>query len=113
MMIYGRYQAMIMKHCFINKALGYDKKGCNACLNGVTIIDREGKEYPVLRDENCNIAILYYKAVNLFEDVDELFDIGVNNFVIDFTVESEEEIRKVMDFKFKGNYKGHLYSENI
>lgn len=114
MMIYGYYDAMIMKHCFINKALNKEKMPCGECKKGYKLTDRIGKEYPVLGDENCNITILYYKPVNLFSKVDELYDLGINSFLINFTIESKDEVMNILEnFDADSRYLGHYNSKDL
>jgi len=117
-MIYGYYQAMIMKHCFINKEFNCKKEDCKICSGDVKIIDRVGKEYPVIRDENCNSVILYHTPVNLINEIDEIKSIGINKFMIDFTIEKSEEVLDVLNmFKTriidKKCYKGHYYNNDL
>lgn len=94
-MIYGHIQAMIMKHCFINKAEKQEKMNCNLCKNGF-ITDRKGVDYPVMKDENCNLSILYNKPICLFTKLKELEKIGVSSFLIDFTIESKEDVLRIL-----------------
>lgn len=113
-MIYGYYDAMIMKHCFINKEKGYKNNHCNECKKGLKLTDRMGKEYPLTGDENCNLTVLYYKPVNLFNEVNELFKIGINNFLINFTIEKSNEIIKILSgFDCDCKYKGHYYNNEL
>ncbi len=116
-MIYGYYQAMIMKHCFINKANNQDKLNCNLCKNAY-VTDRMNVSYPVMRDENCNLSILYSKPVCLFTKLDELEKMGVKSFMIDFTIESKEEVNNIINcyLNKKGdgiNYFGHYLNNDL
>lgn len=116
-MIYGYIQAMIMKHCFINKAEKQDKLNCNLCKNAY-ITDRVGINYPVMKDENCNLSVLYNKPICLFTKVNELQKLGVNSFLIDFTIESKEEVLDILnDFiNNKGDgidYFGHYLNDEL
>lgn len=108
-MVYGYYQMMYMKHCFVNKELGYNKLHCQACKktgNDKLMID----DYPLFGDENCHMAILYKEPVNLCGFMDELKRMGVKNFLFDYTVESKDQIKdfnylKLIANAFYGRYK--------
>ncbi len=80
-MIYGHIQMMYMKHCFINKDFKLSHMKCNMCHKGFLLDDK----YPLYGDENCHLAILSEKPLNLCakEDIDKLEEIGISNFVID------------------------------
>ncbi len=96
-MAYGRYELMLMKHCLINKKLGFDNKGCNKCLEKQYYLkDRMGFEFPLIKSQNCNIKLLNSKIVNLINNIDEMKNIGVNGILIDFTIENEYEVNLVL-----------------
>ena len=116
-MIYGYIQAMIMKHCFINKAEKQEKMSCNLCKNAF-ITDRVGINYPVMKDENCNLTVLYNKPICLFTKLKELEKLGVNSFFIDFTIESKEEVINILNAFKNGkgdeiNYFGHYLNNDL
>lgn len=94
-MIYGYYQMMYMKHCFINKELGYNKLHCNACHKDRLHLD----DYPLLGDEKCHLSILYKDPINLCSYIDELKSIGIKNFIIDYTIENEDEMKNILELK--------------
>lgn len=104
-MVYGYYDLMISKHCMINKALGLDKKGCKKCYEKQFYLkDRVGIKYPLIDDGACNLKVLNDKPLVLIDYIQELKDIGVNNFLIDFSI--EEDITKILSAyinAFKGN----------
>lgn len=101
-MVYGYYQMMYLKHCFVNKELKYNNLNCNGCLN--KYLD---DKYPLFRDKDCHLAVLYEKPVNLLDKVDELKEIGIKHFLVDYTIENDirtlDEYRLVID-KYIGCY---------
>lgn len=109
-MIYGHYQMMYMKHCFLNKAKGYSKLHCGECKKDILI---NGK-YAVFGDSECHLALLSADPVCLFSKIKELSNIGINNFLIDFTKENEEQIiecfKNLSERKNVG-YFGHYLKE--
>lgn len=104
-MIYGHYQMMHMKHCFINKELGYNKLHCNACHKERLYLD----DYPLFGDEECHLSVLYKEPVNLCPNVLELKSIGIKHFLIDYTIENDNEMKDYVYLKnniegYKGKY---------
>lgn len=107
-MIYGYYQMMYMKHCFLNKAKGYNKLHCGECKKDYLLNDM----YQVFGDSECHLAILSKDPVSLFGKIKELSNIGVNSFLIDFT--KEENILEVINDLSSGKnsgYFGHYLKE--
>lgn len=107
-MVYGYYELMIMKHCLINKSLGLDNKGCGKCKdNDYYLLDRMDYEFPLINDGNCNLKLLNSKRLHLVNQVKELFDLGVNNLLVDISIEDDyeaiiEEYVKAMDAYISG-----------
>ena len=96
-MVYGRYELMLMKHCLINKKLGLTNKGCNKCLEQQYYLkDRLGFKFPLMKGNNCNLKLLNSKTVNLINNIDEIRNNGVNGILLDFTIENELETTKVL-----------------
>ena len=91
-MVYGYYELMVMKHCLINKALGYDKLGCGACKdNDYYLMDRLGYKFPLVNDGACHLKLLNSKRLHLVNYVDELLKMGVNNLLVDLSIENDAE----------------------
>jgi len=94
-MVYGYYQMLYMKHCFINKEYGYKNLHCNKCKEKLYF----DEEYRVFGDENCHLAVLYKEPVNLTNEINSLEQAGVKHFLFDYTVEDETDILKLEDYK--------------
>ena len=96
MVVYGHYQTMIMKHCFISKELGYDKKFCGACKNKkLALLDRMHYTFPITTDNDCNVTIYNSKAVHLIEYLDDILSMGIKNIRLDFSVENPQEVYEI------------------
>lgn len=97
--IYGKEDLMVSNQCFIASSKGYDHKKCNECLkNKYKLIDEYNNEFDVMTDfENCDIRILNYQKRNCISQVNKLIELGINNFLLIFTNETEEEIVKVIN----------------
>lgn len=109
-MVYGYYQMMYMKHCFLNKEKGYNKMPCGECKKDILL---NGK-YQLFGDSECHLAILSPDPVSLFPKINELINMGINNFLIDFTKESKEKILecfKYLNDKKSFGYYGHYLKE--
>lgn len=94
-MVYGYYQMLYMKHCFINKECGYKNLHCNKCKDKLYF----DNEYRVFGDEKCHLAILYKEPVNLTKEIDFLEKIGIKYFLYDYTIESKDDIISIEDYK--------------
>ena len=99
-MVFGHYELMLMKHCFINKAFGYKNKHCGECKKDYKL----DKIYPVYGDKYCNLSILSKDCLNLTSFIGELKDSGVKHFLFDFTKVTDIE----MSLLYRSNgYYGH------
>ena len=90
-MVYGRYSLMITKNCFIK-----EKYGCKNCKSKFIIKDRMNNEFIVVRRKNCIIEILNSKRLNLLNNIEEMKNKGIKNFLVYFTVEDYEETYKIV-----------------
>lgn len=89
-MVYGHYQLMIMKHCLINKAYKEKHLYCNKCISQKHfLIDRKQVNYPLIRDGSCNLVLLNQACVHLINELTKLSEIGISNYLLDFTIETE------------------------
>lgn len=117
---YGRVELMLMKYCPINKESNLLNKGCSLCLDKQHYLKKDGNKYPLVKDKLCHMRILNYQTIDLSNHLKELEEIGVNSFLLDFTIENENEVKNVID-KFdsslkegivgKDEYLGHLYNK--
>lgn len=94
--VYGRNDLMITKHCPINAGLNINKENCRQCqMHQFYLKDRMGAMLPLQKDSMCNMQILNSKRIHLLKYLDELKDFGVNNLRLDFTIEDEEEVLSI------------------
>jgi len=98
--IYGKTELMVSEYCPIGSTFGgkASKKECNnACMkDNFKLIDRKNENFSVIADNNCRSYILNSLATNLIEDVEELKTFNINNFRVDFKIESYEEVNDVL-----------------
>lgn len=91
-MVYGYYEMMILKHCPINKAENEDKMFCNKCMEKQYYLTNQSNDkYPLANDGACHLRVLNNKPVNLISELNELENIGVSNFLMDFIIEENIE----------------------
>lgn len=110
-MVYGHYDLMISKHCMINKALGLNQKGCRKCYEKQYYLkDRLGVRYPLIDDGTCNLKILNDKPVVLIDYIKALKQAGVNNFLLDFTI--EEDVTNILK-AYLAAFKNQSFALNI
>lgn len=120
MYAYGRVELMVMKYCPINKDSNLLNNGCSLCLDKQHYLVKDENNYPLIKDKFCHMRILNHQVIDLSNHLIELKEIGVNSFLLDFSIEDEEEVKNVIE-KFnlslkdkltgKDNYLGHLYNK--
>lgn len=117
-LIYGKPELMISEYCPIGSTFGGKSctKDCNnACEKDVfTLVDRMNERFNVLTDIFCRSHILNPVPINLFEEIEDLREIGISTLRLDFTDETREEVKRVLnelnklsDIDNKNYTKGH------
>lgn len=101
MMVYGRYELMVSEYCPIGAFYGGkdSKAQCNgACTKGEHYLrDRKEEEFPIITDIFCRSYVLNGAITNLLPQRKEIYSMGIKNFRVDFTDESYEETKMVLD----------------
>ena len=96
MVVYGHYQTMITKYCFISKEYGYNNKHCGACKNKqLALLDRMHYTFPITTDQDCNVTIYNSKAIHLIEYLNDIFESGINSVRLDFSVENPQQVYEI------------------
>ena len=102
--VYGKIDLMITKHCPINRALTRVDVNCARCKEDkFLLVDRKGYKLELVKDGVCNIRILNPKKLHLVEYCNELSLIGVSKLRLEFSVENEEEVLEVIKGYKEGN----------
>ncbi|MGD9886613.1 MAG: DUF3656 domain-containing protein [Bacilli bacterium] len=100
MMVYGRYELMMMKYC-----LQKNHGGCKLCAStDKQLVDRRGFSFPVFKDAQCYVKILNSKKLHLGDYLNMLYDNGVTNLLLDFTIESALETKAVCEVYCNNNH---------
>lgn len=98
--IYGKTELMISEYCPIGSTFG-EKSSCSDCnlactRDEFTLIDRMNEKFRVMTDIFCRSYILNPHPLNLIEEKDDLKNLGVNSFRVEFRDESSNEVKKVL-----------------
>lgn len=101
-MVYGYVEVMYSKYCLLNK-MGL----CGKCKGVHFLKDRKNFVFPLVTTTSCYMKIYNSKRIHLINHFDELKELGVNSFLIDFSIEKEEEIEEVLEMYIKK----YLYEE--
>lgn len=97
-LVYGREELMLMKHCLLNKLVNKNKI-CNVCKNGneYNLEDRNGARYPIISNSiTHSTTILNYKVNNRLLDIQKFKEIGIRNFRVEFNNESYDEAKEIL-----------------
>lgn len=97
--LYGKEDLMVSNQCFIASSLGYDHKNCLSCIkNKYEILDEFNNSFPILTDiSNCDVRILNFSTRNELNNIIRIINYGIKRLLLIFTIESEEEIEKVIN----------------
>jgi len=98
--VYGKIDLMVTKHCPINKYLRdsneeISKGECSR--DAYSLIDRKGYKLDLINDGLCNVRILNPKKLHLIEFIDNLIDVGVSKVRLEFTNETKKETMDVIE----------------
>ena len=89
MIVYGRAPLMFTKYCPLKKM-----NQCGMCRTNSYEIRDEYGTFPVISHSDCTTTILNGKILNLLDEMPSIS--GVEAFRLNFTVESPEEVKKVV-----------------
>ncbi len=120
LIVYGHLPLMVSAQCLLNNCKTCQKEKGYTTYHSLK--DRMGKEYFVVnRCENCYNIIYDGQAVSLLKEVDTIEKMGHKFLRLDFTVESKEQTKKVMEcfreafcyhnkvVELQDTTKGHFY----
>lgn len=99
--LYGKTELMVSEYCPIGSTFGgKDKKNdCNlACTRDrFSLVDEKNASFRVMTDVFCRSHILNGVPLNLISEKEDLKDMGITTFRIDFKDENKNEVRKVLE----------------
>ena len=96
--LYGKIKLMSMKYCVINSLCGDGKKkNCHLCkTNDYYLQGAFHKKFWLHGDENCIIHMYHHKIKNQINKVKEYKQLKINLFRLDFSNETPQEVKKVI-----------------
>ena len=96
--VYGRLPLMITEKC-----VGKELSGCDSCKKGkVELVDRKNVRFPVLNDGAHRSIIFNAVPTYMADKLSELSGRGIVMHHYIFTVESKDEVRKIIEAYKKG-----------
>lgn len=98
-MIYGKNDLMVTKHCIVSNAKGYSYKKCNECINKKYYIkDEFGNIMNLFPEKNndCVNRIISYKTINRIDDFKFYKNLNINHFLVVFTDESSSQVEIIL-----------------
>lgn len=90
MIVYGRAPLMFTKYCPMKKM-----NLCGSCKDKSYEIKDEYGSFPVITHDDCTATIINGKILNLLDEMP--FIDGIEAFRLNFTIESKEEVFKVVN----------------
>ncbi len=96
MVIYGYYPLMRSAQC-VHAHARYPHNGCDRCSSITYLTDRRRVRFPVCNYCSECVNVIYNSVPTvLFARMKELRKAGVSAFRLDFTIESREEVRQIL-----------------
>lgn len=100
MIVYGHAPLLVTKYCPLEK-MGQ----CGSCRKKRYELRDDRGSFPIVSHPNCNTTILNGKVLNLLDEMPSIP--GVEAFRLNFTVETAEEVKRVIA-RAKGKLDGSL-----
>lgn len=98
-MVYGRMDVMVTKHCLIGKAKGYSDKNCQECREHTyQLMDTYHNKMMLFPnpDEDCSLRILDYNIRDWCSQMKQLKQQHIRKFLLVFTIESKSEVEQII-----------------
>lgn len=97
--VYGRVEMMIMKHCPLSMLKSKSKEFCNVCKDSYSLVDRNHKRYPILTEKCKNLTHLFSSKKEWFtnQELHFLKLSGIDFIRLEFFEESEEEVLNLIE----------------
>ena len=98
--LYGKIDLMVSKHCVVGKYSNALNKKCNSCLkNNYYLKDEYNNKFDLLleKDNDCTMRVLSYKTINQIKFYNNLLNLGISKFLLIFTTETESEVRNILN----------------
>ena len=107
MIVYGKAPLMFTKYCPLKKM-----NQCGICKAKTYELQDEHGTFPIITHDDCTTTILNGKTLNLLDDLQNIK--GIEAFRLNFTVESKEQVVKVINMaltKLNGNADDAVFNQ--
>lgn len=97
---YGYQQLMISEYCpmgVLTKDCKKDKKDASCREDKYALKNEDENLFRLVQDKNCRTKIYTEKPINYINYIDEIFNVGVTSFILEFTFEDEKEVENIID----------------
>ncbi len=92
LIVYGRIPLMTYENCPVKAHLKCDgQKVYNE------LVDRKNESFPLICGVGCFCELLNSKPIFMADKISDLLDMDISSLRLDFTVEDEEECKKIID----------------
>lgn len=98
--VYGYAPLMITEYCPMGVLVRDCKKDkrVTKCRESIYALkNTNGEEFRVSQDLFCRSTIYNSNVTSMIDNLEELYDLGINSFRIDFTLENEKEVKEVIE----------------
>lgn len=121
MIIYGHTRAMLTEYCamgVLTKDCHKDRRCAECARSDYILKDMENREFRLFQDMFCRTEIRNHIALDLRENINEIFELGVDRVRLDFTYEDSDMVYRILKecveylkyskkFNYKNVFKGH------
>jgi len=121
MIIYGHTRAMLTEYCAIGvltKDCHKDRRCAECARSDYILKDMENREFRLFQDIFCRTEIRNHITLDLRENINEIFELGVDRVRLDFTYEDSDMVYRILKecveylkyskkFNYKNVFKGH------
>ena len=121
MIIYGHTRAMLTEYCamgILTKDCHKDRRCAECARSDYILKDMENREFRLFQDMFCRTEIRNHIALDLRENINEIFELGVDRVRLDFTYEDSDMVYRILKecveylkyskkFNYKNVFKGH------
>ena len=121
MIIYGHTRAMLTEYCamgVLTKDCHKDRRCAECARSDYILKDMENREFRLFQDIFCRTEIRNHTTLDLRENINEIFELGVDRVRFDFTYEDSDMVYRILKecveylkyskkFNYKNVFKGH------
>ena len=103
LIVYGRIPLMTFENCPVKA-----HQKCDGGKSFNELVDRKNEKFVLMCSEGCFCELLNSKPIYMADKFSDIRDLGIKSFRLDFTVESEDECKKIIK-----EYKKALEGEKV